>query len=91
MKNNLLNLIRRKCAVNNAQSFAGYIEVLKLIRNAGVRNLDIIRSAYYAYFKFVVKPELFIINLPELFEVDALHQQLDEQYNFKFNPMIISR
>lgn len=63
-----------------SQSFAEYIDVLKLLRNAGVRNVNILLPAYYAYFEFLETPELFKKNLHELFEVDALHQQMDEQY-----------
>lgn len=55
------NLFRQKCDAKNAQSFAEYIAVLKLIKNtgAGVRSI-VIPPVYIAYFKFAKeKPEFF--------------------------------
>lgn len=77
------NIFRQKCDARNAQSFAEYIAILKLIKNAGVKHSEIIKIVNIAYFKFAVeKPELFKKNLHELFEVDDLHERTMQGLRF---------
>lgn len=88
----IIHFFRQKCDVNNAQNFADYITILKLILNARIVNTRIVNFAYDAYFKFVEKPYFFIKNLHQLFEVDALHRQiLEREQIFLLNSREITR
>lgn len=79
------NLFSQKCETKNATSFAEYIAVLKLVKNAGVRGYEMLRPVYNALFKFgIERPEFFKKNLQELFEVDSLHQKMFPEIGARF-------
>lgn len=71
-------MFRARCNVHETQSFADYIMFLKLARNTRTKDESLVKLLYRSFFRYVKEPSLFK-NLTELFEVDALHQNLYER------------
>lgn len=64
--------------MQRSKDFTDYIKLLKIIRNVGCFDREMCENVFFAYLKFVDRPEMFQ-NAPQLDEVDRLHIDLFER------------